>query len=379
MAKLQVVDSRDGTAVPFLRGILTRSLRSAGLNFEEAYNLASEIRDDLADSADIAADDLKNIVAEKLASVHGASAAERYTMLRGPAVPIIVYLPGGQTCPFSTETHRRALESSGLSAELSEKISGNLYRHLVMRNRTEVTSSHIGRLTYRYLRCRVGKDTAQRFLVWREFNDQGWPLILLLGGAPGCGKSTIATEMASRLDIFRTQSTDMLREVMRMMIPERLMPVLYKSSFDAWQALPESNSSEVDENQVIRGYRSQAELIVVPCEAVVQRAVRERVSLVLEGVHVDAAMVNRLGVEEEDVVVVPIMLGVLKRQQLKNRIQGRGAAVPERRSKRYLKNFDAIWQLQAYLLDEADLAGVSIVANDDKQETINEIMRIIVD
>ena len=47
MAKLLVQDTETGRAVPFLRGILTRSLLRTGLSFEEAYQLAAGIRDDL--------------------------------------------------------------------------------------------------------------------------------------------------------------------------------------------------------------------------------------------------------------------------------------------------------------------------------------------
>ena len=43
MAKLHVVDPTDNTRVPFLRGILTRSLQDAGLSFADAYEVASRI------------------------------------------------------------------------------------------------------------------------------------------------------------------------------------------------------------------------------------------------------------------------------------------------------------------------------------------------
>ena len=378
MAKLQVIDSKDGTAVPFLRGILTRSLQLAGLSFDDAYAVASEVRDSLADTSRIRTDQLRKLVAARLSRSHGDATERRYLARGRPAIPITVLASGGQAVPFSMETHRRALESCGLTEGLAALLTDKLYRHLVTRNRSEISSSYLGRLTYRFLHREVGEETARRFLVWRQFRDKGWPLLLLIGGAPGCGKSTIATEMASRLDIFRTQSTDMLREVMRVMIPERLLPVLHKSSFDAWQALPDEEPGEDLERQVAHGYRSQAELLFVSCDAVIQRAVRERVSLVLEGVHVDATLVRRLNVDQ-GVVVVPVMLAVLKKEQLRNRIQGRGGVVPQRRAKRYLQNFDAIWQLQSYLLDEADRYGVSIVTNDDKEETIREIMRVVVD
>ena len=378
MAKLQIINAKDGTAVPFLRGILTRSLQLAGLSFEEAYTVASEIRDSLADASSIRTDQLRKRVAARLRKTYGDAFERRYLALGEPATPIIVRGPGGQTLRFSMETHRRALESCGLTETLAAQLTDKLYRHLVLRNRNEISSSYLGRLTYRFVHREVDEEAAQRFLVWRRFRDQGWPLLLLIGGAPGCGKSTIATELASRLDIFRTQSTDMLREVMRMMIPERLLPVLHKSSFDAWQALPDKNPGEGLEQQVVRGYRSQSELLYLSCDAVIQRAVRERVSLVLEGVHVDATLVKRLNLEP-GVVIVPVMLAVLKKEQLRHRIQGRGGAIPQRRAKRYLQNFDAIWQLQSFLLDEADHYGVSIVTNEDKEATTGEIMRIVVD
>jgi 2-phosphoglycerate kinase len=64
---------------------------------------------------------------------------------------------------------------------------------------------------------------------------------------------------------------------------------------------------------------------------------------------------------------------------LRKRIQGRGGAIPHRRAERYLKNFDSIWHLQAYLLAEADKAKIPIVINEDRDETLSEILRLVVD
>ena len=199
-------------------------------------------------------------------------------------------------------------------------------------------------MTYRALARDVDKRTAQRYLVWRDFKRSGIPLLLLIGGTAGSGKSTLATGLASRLDIFRTQSTDMLREIMRMMMPERLMPVLHRSSFEAWRALPESGGPLAHEDRIADGYRSQTGLLAVACEVVVQRAVRERVSMVLEGVHIDANTVKRLQGTGE-IIVVPIMLAILKQDELHKRIRGRGSTALQRRAQRYLKSFDSIWPI----------------------------------
>ena len=54
MAKILVEDPEGNTRVPFLRGILTRSLQNSGLTFEEAYKAATRIRKELGDSAMLA-------------------------------------------------------------------------------------------------------------------------------------------------------------------------------------------------------------------------------------------------------------------------------------------------------------------------------------
>ena len=205
-------------------------------------------------------------------------------------------------------------------------------------------------------------------------------MIFLLGGTAGCGKSTTATMLASRLDIVRTQSTDMLREVMRIMMPEQVIPVLHTSSFTAWTALPgqPEDMQEVPDTLLVNGYRSQADLLAVAIEAVIQRAMREQVSVILEGVHIHPAFMEKLK-NNNDAIVIPIMLGVLKRKQLQRRIQGRGTAAPQRRGDRYLQHFDEIWRLQSHLLSEADHANIPIVANSQRDKVFREIMRITIE
>jgi 2-phosphoglycerate kinase len=201
----------------------------------------------------------------------------------------------------------------------------------------------------------------------------------MIGGTAGCGKSTVATALASRLDIVRTQSTDMLREVMRTMFPARLLPILHTSSFNAWQALPgNAGVGEADPDTLLAdGYQTQAELISVASEAVIQRALRERVSLILEGVHIHPAVMERMP-EDTDALIVPVMLAILKRKQLLKRIKGRGTQVPQRRAERYLHYFDDIWRLQSFLLSEADRAQIPIIVNDEREKVIREVMRIII-
>ena len=377
MAKVLVEDREDNTRVPFLRGILIRSLQDSGLSFDTAHGLATKIRDDLDDRSLITTDELRQMVLGLLKTRSEQSVITRYEKQEQPFT-IQVEQRDGSVTPFSRLEYQHGLETIGLNSEEAMELVTTIHKHLIDKRIDMIPSRRLGELTYRYLRQsnKLGPAVAHRWLVWRDFVNSGKPLIFLIGGTAGCGKSTIATMLASRLDIVRTQSTDMLREVMRTMMPEQLLPVLHTSSFTAWTALPGKPEAirGVPETLLVNGYLSQADLLAVAIEAVIQRALRERVSLILEGVHIHPALVERL-TKNDDAIVMPVMLGVLKRKQLQRRIRGRGSDAPQRRANRYLKHFDEIWRLQSYLLSEADRTNIPIIVNDHRDKVFREIMR----
>lgn len=379
MAKTLIFDVESKNHVPLLRGILARSLNESGLSFKVAYELATEIRQELSHVDKITSLELRERVVKKLEQQNYQDIVERY---QAPTVETpVIYVENldGQLTPYSNENFSR-LEIIGLSSTQTSQVVNKMYNHLIHSGLKKIHVNHLGYLTYRCLHqdsC-FGAKVADRYLSWVKFCRSGSPLILLIGGTAGCGKSTIATALASRLDIVRTQSTDMLREVMRMMIPKRLLPVLHESSFNAWQALPAAQVASADDqvNLLIAGYQTQAELLSVPCEAVMQRAVKEKISLLLEGVHIEPSLLKMVPADSS-AVVVHIMLAVLKQKELKKRIKGRNLMVPERASIKHPATFQDIWRLQEHLLDEADQADMAIVQNMEKEATLREIMKIV--
>jgi 2-phosphoglycerate kinase len=382
VAKILVEDPDEGTQVPFLRGILTRSLQNAGLAFEDAYQVASDIRSELDDTERITKLDLRNRIIAHLKNTHGAQLAMRYQNQSASATAIAVEHPDGRITPYSVDQHRRSLETIGLTHEESFRCAIAIQQRLAGERLRTAKSQHIADLTYRHLQrtAELGPAVAHRWLVWIDFLRSGRPLILLIGGTSGCGKSTIATALANQLDIVRTQSTDMLREVMRTMVSGHLLPILHTSSFSAWKALPyqESRPAEDHDALLADGFLAQADLLSVASEAVIERAIRERVSLIFEGVHIHQALVDKIP-RDNDALIAPIMLAVLKRKDLKERIKGRGTRAPQRRSERYLKHFDEIWRLQSFLLSEADRTKTPIIVNSDRDKVVREIMRTVID
>ncbi len=378
MVKTFVIDPEEGQArIPFLRGILTSSLHHAGLSFEEAYGLATKVREQLDDRPEVTTAEIREIV-RNLISSYGTATQQRYEHPAAVPAPILVRDTQGRTSQFSREQHRRVLESSGMSYDVSTSITSAIFTHLTDKGVSEVRSRELGFLTYRYIRLKLGPHVARRYVALVKFLRRERPIVVLIGGAPGTGKSALATEIAQRLEIGRIQSSDLLREVMRMMVPERLVPVLHKSSYDAWEALPGSaNSDDRDDVHLIDGYRAQAELLKVPCEAVIRRSLREESSLILEGVHVHHAMVDMVPVESS-AIVVPIMLAVLNQDRLRDRFRGRGEKVDQRRAERYLDHFDSIWRLQSHLLSEADRQRIPIILSANREQVSREVMNTII-
>ena len=78
MAKILVEDLNENTRVPLLRGILVHSLQGAGLSFDSAFQLATDIRAKLKGTAIISTKDLRQMVLELLKNRIGQEAATRY-------------------------------------------------------------------------------------------------------------------------------------------------------------------------------------------------------------------------------------------------------------------------------------------------------------
>ncbi|MDX2428213.1 MAG: 2,3-bisphosphoglycerate-independent phosphoglycerate mutase [Xanthomonadales bacterium] len=373
--KTIVVNKRENEKTPFLRGILTRSLLDAGLAFDDAFTIATKIRNELGNTKKITTEKLQKRVSDLLRDKCEPEILEQYNVPSVAPPRILVTSLDETESAFSRGRHSRYLQSTGLKTEKAEYTTELIYAQLIADGINSISTFELGYLTYLCLQQEIGDSAASRYLVWSEFQNSGRPLMLLIGGTVAVGKSTIATEIAHLLEIVRIQSTDMLREVMRVMIPKRLLPVLHCSSFDAWKTLPIQDKPSREWDQLVaEGYLSQAELLAVPCEAVLQRAVEEGVPIIMEGVHVHPELLERVP-DDSDVIKVYVMLAVLKSKKIKARLKGRGVDAPRRKPERYLNNLESIWSLQSFLLSEADRCNVPIVTSEEKEKAILQITR----
>ena len=135
------------------------------------------------------------------------------------------------------------------------------------------------------------------------------PLIVLIGGTTGVGKSTIATEVAHRLGITRISSTDSIREVMRGIFTQDLMPAIYESAFNAWRGLrvPVPQGA----NPVIVGFREQTAVVTRASSPSSTAPCSRAVSMVIEGVHLVPGYLDHR--QFENARVVQLVIGGRRR------------------------------------------------------------------
>jgi 2-phosphoglycerate kinase len=379
MAKLLVIKDPEGDRSPFLKGILVQSLVNAGLSFADAYDLAQRVRNEFQERQEVRSSDLHTRVAELLEELHGRQQRERYESKPESSPGIIVHTPM-RSSPFSMGVLAHSLETCAIPPEIAMEGARKVLARLRKTGHREIDHKALRRIIYRCLREHCSGDSADRYLSWRRFENSGMPLIILIGGTTGSGKSTVSSELAYRLDISRHQSTDMVREIIRSYLSPQMVPTLEYSSFEAWRGLPGAGAGDgpVIENPVVAGFLDQFSAMKLALEAAIERALLERHHLILEGVHVIPTELNP-DIEEGSAVVVPVMLASLKREMLYRQLERRDRENSKHQVSRYLEGFDAIWKLQSWLLDEADRAGIPIIESTTIEVTVRAVLDLVID
>ena len=370
--RLNVI-TRGGDTTPFLRGILTRSLQKVGLTFPEAFGVAALVRENFSANQTVPSETIRDEVSRVLVSQFGPGAEERYRLDRTEPVWVKIFQENGEDVWFSRTIFRYRLEICGIPHNIAEDLTHRLHERLINDYANGIDREDLHRLSFKMVLDQAGPHFARHLEAWHKLAQSKKTLLLLIGGASGVGKSTAATLLASRLNITRTQSTDMLREVLRILRPADIAPELHYSSFNAWKAIATESEDETQAARIQTGFDRQADEVEVAIRALLDRAQKEQASIIVEGVHVRPSIIKRLTLES-DVILIPVVMMVDRRKTLKQFFKGRSVTTRRRPGEHYLNNIDAIWTLQSVIVSEANECGVPVVINEE--EETNTMVRI---
>ncbi|HEX8104444.1 MAG TPA: hypothetical protein VF533_17645 [Solirubrobacteraceae bacterium] len=275
--------------------------------------------------------------------------------------------------PYSKGLMAQSLMATGLSPERSYELAFELERRLEVRALPSISVEELRGMVEAVLGEREGDGAVERWRRWQRVDRLDSPLVVLIGGTAGTGKSTLATTIAHRLGITRLTSTDMIRHILRTFFAVDVMPDVHCSSFEARRAVRQLAPEGTDLD--LLGFRLQAEHVASAVRALVDRAITERTPILLEGVHLVP------GLLPDDVrsraLVVHAVLAVEDEEAHRSHFELRGEAQARGPTARYLDSFATIRKLQDHLVEAAEAAGVPVIRTVALDDAVAEMLGLV--
>jgi 2-phosphoglycerate kinase len=275
-------------------------------------------------------------------------------------------LGGRDGLPYSRGLMARALMAAGVSAVRAYDLALRVGADLADRGEESVDLDRLEQLAIDVLGENEGSQAIRRLRRYEALGELDLPIIVLIGGATGTGKSTVATEVAYRLGITRVTSTDFVRQTMRAFLTHDFMPSIHYSSFEV---PPEEHGLGT-----VEGFVEQTRNVLIGVRGVIDRALQEGWSLVLEGVHLVPGMLPPV----EGALVVHCVLAIEDPDLHTSHFWVRDAHSEGLRPvQKYVDAIVDIRKLQDFILERARFAGVPIVENGSIELSIGTVMELV--
>ncbi len=374
----------DGQRDAFSRRRLATSLEKLGMAFKEAHAVVRQVEQGLrADGRrQVAQRELYQRVASALEARFGRDVRARYEATLALAAELVV-VEEGRTAglPFSRGVLAQSLLAVGLDPELAHRLARRTEDQLWRLGASRVSQAKVRTVVQRLLQEEAGEEFARRYALMRTLRHAERPVVILVSGAAGVGKSVLAAELAYRLGIARVVSTDSVRQALRSLISPELSPILHASSYAAWRAelLPfEIVSERPKRKRVVRGFQAQVQQMSRAIEAIIDRNVKEMTSLVIEGTHLVPGLSPSHA--DERAVVIELVLSVRDEADHRENFGRReGRTHRLRPSGDYLEHFPEIRMIQDFVVEQAAREGIPVIDTTDLDRAVERAVESVLD
>ena len=351
----------------FQTGIITSELLQLGIPMALAMQISRQLRREITDMVEITAEEVE----ERLQALLAAELGEEVATTSQPqlAIPLVIGQRG--TLPFSRGILLRSLLTAGLPIEPAMEMAGHILRWLQSLPDHEIEEEHIEEEVARQLRDRHTPAHARRFRLSGWLRRQDRPVIILIGGSTGTGKSTLAAELSYRLGIHSVTSTDMIRETMRAVLSPEVIPGLYSHSFRGM--IQGGGMLSNPRERVLAGFRQQVAQVTVGVRAVIRRAIRENTHMIVEGTHLIPPFSSYIPLGGQ-AFVAGLVLAVPEEERHRARFPQRAHKATLRSSSTYLEAFQSVRWIHDDLLQQAEEFDAAVVANERVGHTVSSVI-----
>ncbi len=278
---------------------------------------------------------------------------------------------GNADLPYSKGVMARALIAVGVPADRAYNLARRVEVDLAERGERTVDTNRLRALAHEILGEEEGERAVGQLQRLADLQTLDVPIIVLIGGSTGTGKSTLAAEVAHRLGITRVASTDFIRQTMRAFFSKEFMPTIHYSSFEAGAGV----DGDVTGDPTIVGFVDQCRHVCVGVEAAMERALAEGWSMVLEGVHLVPGI---LPAELAGALVVHVVVEIADADVHRVHFHVRDVTTGGIRAMdKYLSRLDDIRRIQTYVVGRARRESVPVVENTNVDRTIDEVIEIV--
>jgi len=275
-------------------------------------------------------------------------------------------LGGEHGLPYSRGLMARALMAVGVAPDRAYSLARRAGDDLAARQSEVIELERLEALAVEMLGEVEGREALRQLRRYQDLRELELPIVILVGGATGTGKSTVATEIAYRLGITRVTSTDFIRQTMRAFFSHEFMPAIHYSSFESGLAVRDAD------DPLIAGFLEQSRQVLVGVRASIERALQEGWSMVLEGVHLVPGLLPAL----EGAVASACVLRITDETAHAQHFFTRDAGTARPMTK-YLDRFAEIRRLQSYIVGRAEREHIAVIENESADRATAAVAELV--
>lgn len=287
---------------------------------------------------------------------------DKYIIVEGP----------GYEYTFSRGLLAHSLELRGLPLDESYRVAKKVQILLKSKGIKKIEENTLREYVKTMSLHFFGEEIAKNYNLIEEWHGSSVPIIILISGARGTGTSQVGELVAKKLAIPRIVSTNIIATILKKMISRDLAPELHSKSYLAYENLRPMYSVLYD--KILIGFEEHSRFVAEAVEALVRRALREGLSMVVRGEHLIPRFLSSELIDHPNIVYITLQV----KDENEHMERYKGYYDRERQEKK-MEFFPAIRKIHDYLIEEAKNRDNIILKCGDLQDVVSRINNIMVE